>query len=82
MKNLKIHYYLNENVQTYKNPFQVELLAHSSNWNQNISVHENISVEKYHLGSCRLNVHRLRYKPPTPTVIAKRHYNERSNHIY
>ena len=29
-----------------KNPFQVELLAHSSNWNQNISVHEKISVQK------------------------------------
>ena len=29
-----------------KDPFQVELLTHSSNCNQNISVHEKISVEK------------------------------------
>ena len=45
MKNLNICDYVKGNVQTYK-PFQVELLTHPSNWNQNISVHEEISVEK------------------------------------
>lgn len=29
-----------------KNPFQVELLTHSSNCNQNVSVHKEIAVEK------------------------------------
>ena len=39
MKNLNICDYMKENVQTYK-PFQVELLTHSSNCNQYISVHD------------------------------------------
>ena len=37
---------MKENVQTYKNPFQVELLTNSSKRNQNISVVEEITLEK------------------------------------